>query len=251
MTDHDLSAFQHPRFARMYVDAAKVADQRGGRQHREKLVDGLAGRVIEIGAGNGRNFTHYDPETVTEVVAVEPDDTLRAYAAVAARTAPVPVSVVAGHAEQLPDRDGRANPDRDRDPDRGRDPDRATVRRRDSGGAGQADAFDAAVVSLVLCTVPSLPRALAEIARVLKPGGELRFYEHVRSVNPCFGLLEDLICPAWKRLAGGCHPNRDTLTAISTAGFFVEHVERFGFSPQPVLPQIAHLLGRARLPTSD
>lgn len=216
----DLAPFQHPRFARMYVDAAEVADRRGGREHRGRLLAGLSGRVVEIGAGNGRNFAHY-PETVTEVVAVEPDDTLRRYAAAAARAAGVPVTVVPGHAEDLP------------------------------GGESTGGVFDAAVVSLVLCTVPAPSRALAEITRVLKPGGELRFYEHVRSANPAFGLLEDLITPAWRRLAGGCHPNRDALAAISAAGFTVERADRFGFSPQPLIPRTAHIIGTARTPAGD
>lgn len=203
--------FQHPRFARMYIDASATADLRGAREHRQRLLSGLSGRVVEIGAGNGRNFDHY-PDTVAEVVAVEPDDTLRGVAEVAAKSAPVPVRVVSGHAEALPD-----------------------------------GPFDAAVLSLVLCTVPSQARALGEIARVLGPGGELRFYEHVRSSNPVFGLLEDAITPLWRRMAAGCHPNRDTLAAIELAGFAVEGHERFGFAPQPVIPRTAHILGRARL----
>lgn len=211
----DLSDFQYPRFARAYVGAAELADQRGGREHRQRLLAGLQGRVIEVGAGNGRNFLHY-PKAVTEVVAVEPDDTLRTLAAreAAAAPVPVPVSVVAGHADALPGDDG---------------------------------AFDAAVTSLILCSVPTPARALAEIVRVLRPGGQLRFYEHVRSSNRAFGLIEDLITPAWRRMAAGCHPNRDTLRAIERAGFEVEEVDRFGFAPQPLIPRTAHILGRARL----
>ncbi|MEU7002337.1 methyltransferase domain-containing protein [Nonomuraea sp. NPDC046570] len=209
----EISDFQHPRFARAYIAAAEAADRRGGRAHRERLLAGLAGRVIEVGAGSGRNFAHY-PQAVTEVVAVEPDDTLREFATVAAKSAPVPVFVVAGHADALPGDDG---------------------------------GFDAAVVSLVLCTVPSASRALREIARVLKPGGQLRFYEHVRSPNALLGRLADLITPLWRRAAAGCHPNRDTLAAIERAGFTVEEVARFGFAPQPVIPRLAHILGRARL----
>ncbi|MFI6484595.1 class I SAM-dependent methyltransferase [Nonomuraea sp. NPDC050663] len=208
---NELSRFQHPRFARMYVDASAVADRRGGREHRRRLLSGLSGRVVEIGAGNGRNFALY-PGTVTEVVAVEPDDTLRSVADDAAKSAPVTVHVVAGHAEALPD-----------------------------------GPFDAAVASLVLCTVPSVERALAEIARVLRPGGELRFYEHVRSTNPVFGLVEDLIAPLWRRAAAGCHPNRDTVAAIERAGFSVDAVDRFAFAPQPVIPSTAHVIGRALL----
>ncbi|WP_433438439.1 class I SAM-dependent methyltransferase [Nonomuraea sp. CA-141351] len=213
----DLSEFQHPRFARMYVDTAPIADRRGAREHRVRLLTGLEGRVIEIGAGNGGNFAHY-PKTVTEVVAVEPEDILRRFAVTEAASAPVPVTVVAGHAEALP---------------------------------GEAGAFDAAVVSLVLCSVPSQRAALTEIARVLKPDGKLRFYEHVRSANPLIGLLEDAITPLWRRAAGGCHPNRDTLAAIQEAGFVVDEVERFAFSPQPLIPALSHLLGRAHRLTSS
>jgi SAM-dependent methyltransferase len=204
--------FQHPRFARAYLEASRIADLRGGYEHRRRLLAGLTGRVIEIGAGNGRNFPHY-PDGVTSVVAVEPDDTLRQAAEHAAKKVRLPVQVVAGHSEALPD-----------------------------------GPFDAAVLSLVLCTVPSPARALAQLAQVLKPGGELRFYEHVRSTNPVFALLEDLIAPVWRRAAAGCHPNRDTLAAIERAGFAITETTRFAFSPQPALPRLAHILGRAARP---
>ncbi|MEU8357550.1 class I SAM-dependent methyltransferase [Nonomuraea sp. NPDC048882] len=203
--------FQNPRFAQAYARMSVLTDQRGAYEHRRRLLTGAEGRVIEIGAGNGRNFPHY-PETVTEVVAVEPDDTLRALATTAASSAPVPVSVVPGHADALPGPEGD---------------------------------FDTAVVSLVLCSVPSQQRALAEITRVLVPGGRLCFYEHVRSANPLFALLEDAITPAWRRAAGGCHPNRDTLRAIKRAGFEVTESDRFTFSPQPLVPRTAHILGHA------
>ncbi|NJP93620.1 class I SAM-dependent methyltransferase [Nonomuraea sp. FMUSA5-5] len=204
--------FQHPRFAQAYARVAELVDRRGAYEHRRRLLAGAEGRVIEIGAGNGRNFAHYGPG-VTEVVAVEPDDVLRSLATAQAPSAPVPVSVVPGHAEALPSGDG---------------------------------AFDVVVVSLVLCSVPSQPRALAEAARVLRPGGELRFYEHVRSPNPALGLLEDLITPLWRLAAGGCHPNRNTLEAIRRAGFEVTECDTFGFSPQPGMPRMTHVLGRAR-----
>ncbi len=129
-------ALSHPVFARVYARLSVAMDRAGGAAHRHHLVAGLHGRVIEIGAGNGRNFAHYPPE-VTEVLAVEPEPHLRAAAVLAARTAPVPVRVVDGVAEALPGGDG---------------------------------AFDAAVVALVLCTVPDQATALAEVARVLRPG---------------------------------------------------------------------------------
>jgi hypothetical protein len=97
----DLSEFQHPRFARMYERISAESDQRGTAQQRDRVLAGLSGRVIEVGAGNGMNFRHY-PDTVAEVVAVEPDETLRGLAEQAAKNAAVPVRVIAGHSAALP-----------------------------------------------------------------------------------------------------------------------------------------------------
>lgn len=82
--------------------------------------------------------------------------------------------------------------------------------------------------------------------RALKPAGELRFFEHVRSHRLAFGLLEDTITPLWSRIGGGCHPNRDTTTAIQRAGFSIEQIERFSYAPLRFFPSHAHILGRAR-----
>ena len=210
----DLSRFQHPRFARMYERISEESDRRGTAEHRARALTGLKGRVIEVGAGNGRNFAHY-PAAVTEVVAVEPEDRLRALAERAARYTPVPVRVGAGHADDLPVEDA---------------------------------SFDAAVASLVLCSVPSLERALAELRRVLRPGGELRFFEHVRSANPLVGAFQDLITPLWSVGAAGCHLNRDTAAAIRGAGFAIEELDRFAYAPLAMVPKQAHILGRARAP---
>jgi ubiquinone/menaquinone biosynthesis C-methylase UbiE len=211
----DLSEFQHPRFARMYERISAESERRGTAQQRDRALAGLSGRVIEVGAGNGMNFRHY-PDTVGEVFAVEPDETLRELAGQAAENATVPVRVIAGHSTALPVKDGE---------------------------------FDAAVASLVLCSVPNQEAALAEIRRVLKPGGELRFFEHVRSDNPVFGFLEDMITPLWSRIGGGCHPNRDTTSAIKASGFAVEEIDRFYYAPLRFFPSHAHILGRA-LPAS-
>jgi ubiquinone/menaquinone biosynthesis C-methylase UbiE len=210
----DLSRFQHPRFARTYERLSVESDRRGTAEHRARALAGLEGRVIEVGAGNGRNFAHY-PAAVAEVIAVEPEDRLRAMAARAARHAPVPVRVVAGHAEDLP---------------------------------VDAASCDAAVASLVLCSVPDLERALAELRRVLRPGGELRFFEHVRSANPLIGLFQDLITPLWSVAGAGCHLNRDTAAAVRGAGFEIEEQDRFAYAPVAMVPKHAHILGRARAP---
>jgi len=208
----NLSEFQHPRFARMYERISAESEQRGTAQHRDRALAGLSGRVIEVGAGNGMNFGRY-PGTVAEVVAVEPEDHLRALAERAAEKAAVPVRVVAGHATALPVPDA---------------------------------AFDAAVASLVLCSVSDVPAALAELRRVLKPNGELRFFEHVRSTKPWFAVLEDGLTPLWSRVGGGCHLNRDTAADIRAAGFDIDSLDRFYYAPLRFFPSQAHILGIAR-----
>jgi SAM-dependent methyltransferase len=203
----------HPGFARLYVRMAKTAEERGATEHRRRLLEGLRGRVLEVGAGHGLNFVHYPPE-VDEVVAIEPEPTLRARAAEAAAGAPVPVRVEPGVADPL---------------------------RFDDGS------FDAAVVSLVLCSVPDQDRALAELRRVIRPGGELRFYEHVIARRQPKRLLLQAADRSgiWPLIAGGCHPARDTGAAIERAGFAIRRSERFPFAASMFEPAIPHILGTA------
>lgn len=208
----DLSQLQHPRFARMYERISAESERRGNAAYRDRLLAGLSGRVIEVGAGNGLNFGHY-PGTVGDVVAVEPDDYLRRLAEGTAAQAAVPVTVAAGHATALPVEDA---------------------------------SFDAAVASLVLCSVSDVPVALAELRRVLKPAGQLRFFEHVRSNNRWLGLLQDAVTPVWSRVGGGCHLNRDTAAALPAAGFDITRIERFPHAPLRYIPAHAHILGVAR-----
>jgi ubiquinone/menaquinone biosynthesis C-methylase UbiE len=211
MTTTDIA---RPRFARMYLRSAASAEKRGATSHRQRLLDGLHGTVVEIGAGHGLNFPLYSPG-VTEVTAIEPEPTLRSQAEEAAENAPVPIRVVAGVADELP----------------------------------LADAsVDAAVASLVLCSVPDQAHALTEIRRVLRPGGELRFYEHVIPGCQPKKLLLQLVDRSgiWPAMAGGCHPARDTTEAIMQAGFDIEEIERFGFAAQRFQPLIPHILGIAR-----
>lgn len=207
----------HPIFARGFDRTAHKIDDRGQREHRRQLLAGLAGRVIEVGAGNGLNFPHY-PESVSEVVAVEPEPFLRERAREAAATAPVKVVVVDGTAEALPAADG---------------------------------SFDAGVVSLVLCSVFDQAQALAELRRVIRPGGELRFYEHVRAQHPLAARGQRAFDLVWPLIGGGCHASRDTLAAIKNGGFEIESCEWFLFKPFPfALPTAPHIRGVARRPAT-
>jgi ubiquinone/menaquinone biosynthesis C-methylase UbiE len=145
-------------------------------------------------------------------VAIEPDNSLRALAENAAENASIPVRVIPAHADDLPFDDGT---------------------------------FDAAIASLVLCSVPDPCSALEELRRVLKPAGELRFFEHVRSTSRWRGLFQDAATPLWSRVGGGCHLNRDTAATISAAGFTIDDVDRIYYAPLKFSPPQAHILGRA------
>jgi ubiquinone/menaquinone biosynthesis C-methylase UbiE len=206
---------RHPIFARCYQRFSVEADRRGGADHRAELLQGLAGRVVEVGAGNGRNFAHY-PDAVTEVVAIEPEPSLRTAALNAAQRTSVPIRMVDGVADRLDLEDGSC---------------------------------DAGVASLVLCTVPDQERALGELHRVIRPGGELRFYEHVVSRRPLAATVERALdATFYPPLAGGCHLARDTVGAVESAGFEITTCRRFGFAPSALAPQIAHVIGVARRP---
>jgi ubiquinone/menaquinone biosynthesis C-methylase UbiE len=205
---------QHPRFARSYARAVAGMNRRGGTAHRRALLAGLKGSVVEIGAGEGSAFGLY-PDSVIHVLAVEPDNYLRSLAEGKVPSASVPVTVAAGSAERIPAADA---------------------------------SVDAVVTSLVLCSVADQAAVLAEARRVLRPGGTLAYYEHVRSRYPVLAAAEDVLTPAWQRMAGGCHPNRDTLQAIIEAGFTVQQNRRFGFSVSPLAPAVAHILGHATAP---
>lgn len=208
----------HPVFARLYARLSASAEAKGAAAHREEMLAGLAGRVVEVGAGNGLNFAHY-PATVTEVVAVEPEAHLRKLARAAAHAAIVPVTVVDGTADHLPLDDAT---------------------------------FDAAVCSLVLCSVGDQDAALAEVRRVLRPGGELRFYEHVIDDNPRVARVQRIVDVVHPYVSGGCHVTRDTEAAIVRAGFEITSIRRFRFAPELLTKQAApKILGTARRRCDD
>jgi ubiquinone/menaquinone biosynthesis C-methylase UbiE len=197
---------RHPVFARVYAHFSRGAEARRLGPFRAQLLGGVRGRVLEVGAGNGLNFRHY-PAEVEAVTALEPEPHLRALATRAAATAPVPVTVAAGRAERLPFGNGE---------------------------------FDAVVVSLVLCSIGDPGRALAEAHRVLRPGGELRYWEHVVADAALPALGQRMLdATLWPRVAGGCHMARDTGALIRAGGFTIARERR------DLVQGLPHLLGLA------
>ncbi|GII91208.1 class I SAM-dependent methyltransferase [Sinosporangium siamense] len=175
---------------------------------RADLLSGLTGTVLEIGSGDGVKALCYPPG-VGEIILVEPDPYVLDIARHTCETDCARARVVGGDLPALPVADG---------------------------------ACDAVVCSLVLCRASSLPEALAEIVRVLRPGGLLRFYEHVVSANAVTALATSLVTPLWRRAGGGCRPDRDAVGEIRRAGFDLERLERFSFD------RVSHVLGSARSP---
>ncbi|WP_405765549.1 class I SAM-dependent methyltransferase [Streptomyces sp. NBC_01538] len=209
----------HPLFARSYARLSVAAETRMGLGAvRGRLLAGLSGRVIEIGAGNGLNFAHY-PGTVSEVVAIEPERLLRQLAVEAATRCDVPVDVVPGVAEALP---------------------------------VKAEAFDAVVLSLVLCGVRDVSRALGEVRRVLRPGGEVRFFEHGVGGGPTMRFTQRALDrTVWPALAGGCHVSRDPVASLREAGFELGPYRRVLLSEKgPRLPISYCVTGSAWRPSA-
>lgn len=205
---------EQSRFARYLERSEQRKPDLLAREHRRGLLAGLQGQVLEVGCGDGRAFELY-PTEVAGVVAVEPDSTARAVAAERAREAEVRIDVVEGSAEALPVDDG---------------------------------AVDAVVAVWVLCSVRDPVAALAEMHRVVRPGGELRFYEHVRSENAAFRWFQRTIDRLfWTRALGGCVTTRDTTAAIKTAGFEIVGLERgFHSSSLLTITSAPYVIGTAR-----
>jgi len=164
---------------------------------RARLVEGLAGDVLEIGVGTGANLPHY--RAASSVSAIEPDparaEDARSAAAETARALGIPVQVDVAPAESLP----------------------------------YADAsFDAVVSSLVFCSVGDQRQTLGEIERVLRPGGVLWMVEHVRPQTPALARLATALTPGWRRIAHNCHLDRPTLDVLRESGWQVEILRRWG-----------------------
>lgn len=203
----------NPFFARVWILLSGHESQELRRTRTENLAD-LAGRVLEVGAGTGTNFPHY-PGTVTEVVAIEPERRLAALAREAAARAPIPVTVTTDTIEQF----------------------------------SASSPFDAVVCSLVLCSVDDPAAVLRALRSMLRPGGQLRYLEHVAATGPRARVQRLADATVWPRLAGNCHTHRDTEAAITAAGFEVERSARVQLFPAwTPLPITEVALGRAVRP---
>jgi ubiquinone/menaquinone biosynthesis C-methylase UbiE len=207
----------HRIFAAIY-DLMMRGTERGGlRDMRANLLAGARGRTLELGAGTGLNLDHY-PVTVTELVLTEPDPFMarRLRRRLAAEPpAPDRVEVIEAPAETLPFEDA---------------------------------SFDSVVATLVLCSVEHPSAAAEEIARVLKPDGQLLCLEHVRSTEDGIARWQDRLERPWGWVGAGCHPNRDTGAALEAAGFATDGLvrDRLPQAPPIVRPMVRGAVGRLR-----
>jgi ubiquinone/menaquinone biosynthesis C-methylase UbiE len=164
----------------IYDAMCALSEWQGMRRWREWVARGARGRTLDLGCGTGRSLPLFPQEA--RVVGLDPSlEPLRR-----ARKRAPQVPLVRASAQALPFRDG---------------------------------AFDTVVSSLVFCSLPDPAHALGEVRRVLRTGGRLRMMEHVRARSAFGARLQDLLQPAWTRISGGCHPNRDTERAVESAGF--------------------------------
>jgi|SRR6266571_697386 len=204
----------HRIYAALYDLQLRPLERGWLGQRRAAVLGDLAGQVLEVGAGTGTNLACY--QHASKVVACEPDPAMRARLAGKLASARVPVELCDAPAEALPFAD---------------------------------QSFDVVVCMLVLCTVPDLATALAELSRVLRPGGRLVFLEHVRAQGR-LARWQDRLTPLWVCFAAGCHPNRDTQAAITAAGFAVGPLEVFEPKPNSALTR-PFIQGAATRPTSS
>lgn len=188
-------------FAAVYDRGLKGTEEAGLREMRRETLRAARGRTIDLGAGTGANLGLY-PEGVTELVLAEPDPHMMARLRPKITESPLNAELVEASAEELP---------------------------------FKSSSFDTAVFTLVLCTVPNPQKALAEAARILKPGGRLLFVEHVRAEGPRLARWQDRLETPWRFLADGCHCNRDTVANIEASPFTLDRVERGELPKAPPL----------------
>ena len=183
-----------PRVINWSLDNADI------RRWRERCVDGLHGVVVEPGFGSGLNLPVY-PAEVTKVYAIEPAALGQKLAAERLAASPVPVEFIGLDGADIPLDDASC---------------------------------DSALLTFTLCTIPDAARALAELRRVLKPGGRLHFLEHGHSPEPNIATWQRRLEPAQKVIGDGCHLTRDITALIRDAGFGIDWVEEtYAKGPKP------------------
>ena len=192
----------HRWFAATYDILTRWSERKLLSQLRAGTAAEATGTVLEVGAGTGANLPYYKRDRVGKIVATEPDPYMLRRAERRARELGVSVEFHRCSAEALP--------------------------------FGEAS-FDTVVATLVFCSVDDPARALAEVKRVLKPGGAFRFIEHVRAEGGSGGRLQDILTPVWKRIGAGCHLNRRTAASIEAAGFEIVGLEH---RQTPLMPII-------------
>jgi len=177
----------------------RVMARRSTHDVRARVCEGLSGDVVEIGFGTGLNLGFYPPE-VERIRAVEPSSLCMrlAEARIAASTVPVELAGLTGEELDLP-----------------------------------SDSADAIVSTWTMCTIPDLPGALAELRRVLKPGGRLHFVEHGHAPDPDVARWQARLEPVQKRLAGGCHLSRRIPEQLAAAGFTVDSLDTYYVEGEP------------------
>ena len=198
-------------FAAVYDPFLALGELTGLRRHRRRVLAHARGRVVELGAGTGLNLRHY-PDGLEALILVEPDRAMRRRLERRLRRAGRAAEIVDAAAERLP------LPDR---------------------------SVDTVVSTLVLCTVDDPRQALEEIARVLRPDGELLFVEHVRSGSSWLARLQDGLAGPWRRFAGGCRCNRATVDQMRACGFEPDAAPASWHAMPPIVRPLA--VGRARL----
>jgi SAM-dependent methyltransferase len=211
MTTPPRSAAWARAFAALYDPFLWVGERSGMRSVRAELLGRARGRTVEIGGGTGLNLTYY-PDEVDELTFVEPDAAMRAHLDAKLRRRDRPVRLVDAPAERLPFEDR---------------------------------SVDTVVSTFVLCTVDAPDLALREIARVLRPDGQLLFIEHVRSESPTLASWQDRLAGPWDRFARGCRCNRATAELIVACGLELEQVRRASWHAMPPIVRPL-IVGRAQ-----
>jgi len=188
----------HKWFAALFDRLSESHERTFMREIRPRIVGGARGRVLEIGAGTGHSLPYYAGNKFEELVISEPDPYMMRRLREKFGRANIQATVVEAPADELPFPDA---------------------------------SFDTVLSVHVLCSVADLPKGLSEVRRVLKPDGQFRFFDHVRSRNPIGAFAQDAVLPAWRWFGAGCHPNRDIAAAVEKVGFhLVEHERLQPFS---------------------